>query len=64
MTTKETGKQNVISRNERVFSLVSLILQHTDESELYASGEALWLAMQIVCGPDRAAGIVRGALVR
>lgn len=59
MATEYTDKDLLLMRQQRVQRIVDFIAQEYTVEEIHQAGEALWLAMQIICGPDRAAYIVR-----
>lgn len=59
MATEYTDKDLLLMRQQRVQRIVDFIAQEYTVEEINQAGEALWLAMQIICGPDRAAYIVR-----
>lgn len=59
MIIKYTDKDILLMRQQRVQRIVGFIAQEYTADEINQAGEALWLAMQLICGPDQAASIVR-----
>lgn len=62
MATEYTDRDVLLMRQGRVLRLTELIANEYGADEVVLAGEALWLAMQIICGPERAAHIVSHSL--
>ncbi|EAA9529599.1 hypothetical protein ZK41_004880 [Salmonella enterica subsp. enterica serovar Java] len=63
MAAKYTEKDVLRMRQQNVQRIVDFITQEYPDDEINHAGEALWLAMQMICGPYGAACIVRSSQV-
>lgn len=63
MAAEYTEKDVLQMRQQNVQRIVDFITQEYPDAEINQTGEALWLAMQMICGPYGAACIVKSSQV-
>jgi hypothetical protein len=64
MLSKQPIKQVSLSRQARINRVIDQLQGMYKEEEMPFLGQDLWLAMQMMCGPDRAAAIITSAQVK
>jgi hypothetical protein len=59
MLSKQPIKQVSLARQARINRVIDQLQDMYKEEEMQFLGQDLWLAMQMMCGPDKAALIIK-----